>query len=518
MAQYLASLEELRRAENENDVADTCRSSSHPRTIEQRPGLATLEKTFNLDSDPISDKQHQVSANFTSIQEDDYLAAVGKKKAKGAECGNFLYSSDCTTGCANVGEKASCSGHEYHFNEDREATLNQLWYRDSTRQAGAVHIDSDYNKRLPSLRQAGLVARPEALLNKAIYSGRVAAESSHDVSAIQDHSAVPLSMRVSFDLGGIHEHSDGAQMRACEKRPATAATSSQARASEFPAARSCDQVVALGRPECLKSEYETSRRMPLQTTQQSWSYASGQKPNLIQKTTDGTRSMGISSRHDLDILSDSSRRQPLPVESGLRDYATVIQEIETRDRARRCMLEGYAAYQLCVARTRAAESNRLLHRSQSFACGRNQESCYARGTTLPQFGREVIHDGITKSAARLSTHRQPAMTPSPVTGMTAKPTSMDKPITDLGTIRKRQQQDEEARMSGTQPEKASFNKADALFSGPQDALSPEQASAAASGHDASHNVTRLTSVTLRRPAWALELTARAARANSMSRG
>ncbi|CAK7264816.1 hypothetical protein SEPCBS57363_001272 [Sporothrix epigloea] len=519
MSQYLASLEELRRAENENDEDDTCRSSSPPRTIAQNPEPATLGRAFPLDSAPISDKHHQVSANFTSIEADDYLAAVGKRKVNWVECGNFPYGSDCTTGCANGGEATEFSGHghESHLNGDCEAALDSSWYRESTRQAGAVHIDSDYRKRLPSLQQAGLVAQQEVLLNKAMYSGRVAAESSPDASNAQDHSAVPLSMRVSFDPGVIHEHSDSALMRTCENWPATAATSSQVRASEFPAARFYAQPVALGRPEHLKSDFETLRRMPLQTTRQSWSHTPPPKPYQIQKTTNGTRDMGISSWHDLDTLSDSSRWQPLPVESGLRDYATVIHEIETRDRARRCMLEGYAAYQLCVARTRAAESNQPLYRSQSFACSRNQESRYARDVTLPHFGRDMICDGITKSAARLSTTRQPAMTQPPVDDLPAKLASMDKPITGLATIQQRQDKAEEARMSGTQPEKASFDKAAAPASGRQDAFLPEQASAAASVHDASHNVTRLTSVTLRRPAWALELTARAARANSVSR-
>ncbi|CAK7226672.1 hypothetical protein SBRCBS47491_006309 [Sporothrix bragantina] len=442
---------------------------------------------------------------------------------------------------------------------------SQRW--DSESRAGQVYnttaaADDDYRIQLPPIQ---LQAPPDL----------AAGPTSMGAIGAQDLSAVPPSMRVSFNTLTAYEHGDFAQMRAQEHWPAaTAATTmtttatatsaqTQVQTSEFPAARYYERPLAFSRPDqVMMPEFQVPGHMqqhmylpmPLRNSQQTSQqtsqhiqhhlpcYVPHQAPLQIPQISQAydPNRIDVSPHRDNRDTTSNLVRQPLSfAEPGLRDYNTVIQEMETRDRARRGVVQvqdpGYAGYLQAVARLQAAEDHRNNQRtiaSQSLERQRVQVHS-ARDDGIPDFGGEDFYDGYTASATTLPTARQLAVTQTRSNITPSIPPGFENHFNQRVATPQGQAVSDEVSQRDTQTAAASFvvnnpsnNNNTALASGQQNAVvsrvqgSRNVDSTATGSHVASSNVIiRRTSVSGNpRPAYALDLSARGARENSMARG
>ncbi|CAK7245354.1 MAG: hypothetical protein STHCBS139747_006934 [Sporothrix thermara] len=427
--------------------------------------------------------------------------------------------------------------------------------RGLTRQASQATTDDDYSIRLPPLRLANLLTHQLETASQTPHVDHGQATSSDPGSSGgQDLSAVPPSMRVTFNPLVTYEHGDFAQMRSRENWAATGASSTQVQTSDFPAARFYECPAAVSRPDHAVPDFQVPQQMPaqmqppvlqhsLQHSSQQLPYHVPHQPSRQIPQTYQADSMVISPRRDRNMPSDSAQRLQSPAEPGLRDYATVIHEIEMRDLARRSMLNGYTAQYLSVAQDLPVEINQQVINQQvinqqvisqqainSQPLHRNQQCVEVRGgrdESLSQFGEEDFYDGYSESATRLPVNRELATTRSLNTETSAAIRKTESTFDQITTVSQGTGVSTGVIPRDVRTTGMTAGSSNALVSRQQEAILQVQGnrndstvigSHIASSNVSSSNVNRRTSAAGRRPAWALELTARAARASSASSG
>ncbi|CAK7202503.1 hypothetical protein SEUCBS139899_005226 [Sporothrix eucalyptigena] len=256
--------------------------------------------------------------------------------------------------------------------------------RDHTRhvESGHVHAHAREESRmqLPSIHQVTTQLSQQDATRRGLGADREQSTayrlSGHQFSSSQDLSAVPPSMRVEFNPLVTYEDGDFAQIRTHQAPEANSVSSAQVTASEFPAARFYERTAATTYDRLSQQQQLAQMRARLE---------------LLPRGDVNPRAIGPLPL-PVSVPIDA-RRAAVAAEPGLRDYHTVLREIDDR------------ALQIEARRTMNIQEEMAQGRS------RNPPMEARNASTWDHFADEAFYDGFTITAARLSNNvqRQPVI-------------------------------------------------------------------------------------------------------------